>query len=379
MSDTKKPLQAPEIDLLGYDPYDGLNSPLFNSPRLSGSRLLKMAWIQLCKRSPINLRPLLGIPRVANPKGLALLILSHETRLNGGMEGLAPLVLEEVESRLWAMKDKQYGAWGYGFPWQNRSFFFPRGLSNTVVSSFVGRALLHRWLRTGNAIYLNHAEDIVHFFLHDLWRSQMEEGICLSYSALDRSQIINTSLLAAQFLCAFSHVKKHEQIDLLVPKLLQFALLTQKSDGSWPYGLAPNQKWIDSFHSGYNLCALHACMAEYPGEGLELALQKGCSFYENHFFGKNGEAFYYADQSGPVDIHSIAQAIITLKQLDRYFDNGKRLKDRVISWAMDHMWDEHRKTYAFQRHRYWTNRINYNRWSQAWMHYAHAVETSHAH
>ncbi|KAF0234977.1 MAG: hypothetical protein FD167_4634, partial [bacterium] len=54
----------------GYDPYDGLNSSLY--PLIPDSKILRIALIQLVKRSPINFRPLLGIEKGENPKALAL-------------------------------------------------------------------------------------------------------------------------------------------------------------------------------------------------------------------------------------------------------------------------------------------------------------------
>ena len=55
----------------GYDPYDGLNSPLVKALTLN-SKPLRIAATQLIKRSPVNVRPLLGIRKGLNPKGLAL-------------------------------------------------------------------------------------------------------------------------------------------------------------------------------------------------------------------------------------------------------------------------------------------------------------------
>ena len=48
--------------LAGYDPYDGLNSRLFQSLPLKQSRAARLAWIQFHKRSPVNLRPLVSVP-----------------------------------------------------------------------------------------------------------------------------------------------------------------------------------------------------------------------------------------------------------------------------------------------------------------------------
>src|SRR5687768_6402652 len=62
----------------GYDPYDGLNSKVFSSiPVISHNRWARLAWIQLFKRSPINLRSLLGISKSYNAKALGLFLAGY--------------------------------------------------------------------------------------------------------------------------------------------------------------------------------------------------------------------------------------------------------------------------------------------------------------
>src|SRR6476619_7566287 len=58
----------------GYDPYDALMSPLFRLPVFRSSRVIRIAGEQALKRSPINLRPLLRIPKGYNPVTLALVL-----------------------------------------------------------------------------------------------------------------------------------------------------------------------------------------------------------------------------------------------------------------------------------------------------------------
>src|SRR6266480_6487675 len=62
--------------LAGYDPYDGLNSRLFQATPFKRSRFARLAWTQFHKRSPINFRSLVGIPRERNAKGVALFALA---------------------------------------------------------------------------------------------------------------------------------------------------------------------------------------------------------------------------------------------------------------------------------------------------------------
>ena len=60
----------------GYDPYDALNSRIFRTLSLN-RRLLRIAFIQLMKKLPINLRPMLGIQKDYNPKGIGLFLWSY--------------------------------------------------------------------------------------------------------------------------------------------------------------------------------------------------------------------------------------------------------------------------------------------------------------
>src|SRR5882762_9453574 len=65
-----------ERDFAGYDPFDGLNSRLFQASPLKNSRTARLLWTQLCKRSPINFRALAKVPPERNAKGIALFALA---------------------------------------------------------------------------------------------------------------------------------------------------------------------------------------------------------------------------------------------------------------------------------------------------------------
>jgi hypothetical protein len=61
----------------GYDPYDALKSPLFRLPVLRSNKLIRFGAQQLVKRCPLNLRPLLRIPKGYNPVTLGLCIQGY--------------------------------------------------------------------------------------------------------------------------------------------------------------------------------------------------------------------------------------------------------------------------------------------------------------
>jgi len=95
-------------------------------------------------------------------------------------------------------------------------------------------------------------------------------------------------------------------------------------------------------------------------------VQRGLEFYRNNFFCENGAVKYYHDRLYPIDIHCVAQSIITLLTLKDVDSGNLPLAHSVLQWAMTHMWDD-RGFFYYRILRSHTNRISYMRWSQAWM------------
>ena len=59
-------------DWAGYDPYDALNSRCLNASPLIKIRFFRLAVTQALKHLPVNLRPLVLVPKGENPKACAL-------------------------------------------------------------------------------------------------------------------------------------------------------------------------------------------------------------------------------------------------------------------------------------------------------------------
>src|SRR5205085_12258515 len=78
------------------------------------------------------------------------------------------------------------------------------------------------------------------------------------------------------------------------------------------YGEAPRQGWVDNFHTGYNLTSLRALGHYLHTTEFEAPLRRGFAFYRQHFFQENGVVRYFHNRTYPIDIHCIAQSILTL-------------------------------------------------------------------
>ncbi|MBN2406500.1 MAG: hypothetical protein JXJ19_02275, partial [Elusimicrobia bacterium] len=158
-------------DYAGYSKFDALNSPCLEKC-FGGSFIGRLLVTQLVNRSYVNMRPMLGVRKSRNPKGIANFIksycnlsgLTREDRYADEAVSLAKWLLENASG-----KGKYSGlCWGYNFPWQSPGFFAPRHLPNCIVTCFCAEALICVYRLTGDRKYLVAAESAADFILNDL-------------------------------------------------------------------------------------------------------------------------------------------------------------------------------------------------------------------
>ena len=361
-------------DFAGYDPYDGLNSRLFQATPLKHSRAARLAWTQLFKRSPINFRRIAGVRRERNAKGIALFALAAlaDYRRTGTKE--AEIEARKLIDGLMSMSLKGFSglSWGYNFDWQARAFFAPRDTPMIVPTAFAARALVEASRDLDNEECLRFARTVCDFILNDLNRSEETSNeICFSYSPFDNARVFNASLLAAEVLAAVGAGTNEESLCDMAMRAARYVLRRQLADGSWAYGGESYQKWSDNFHTAFTLTSLSRIVesCESARAELEPALVRGYEFWMERFFLANGWPKYSSERVYPADIHSAAAAIVTLVELRGRIPNSVIFAEQIANWAIENLHDP-RGFFYYQRWRFHTNRIPYMRWSESWMAYA---------
>jgi len=351
----------------GYDPYDALNSRVFKALPFLNFKLARLALTQGVKRCPINLRPLLLVPKTPNPKGIAL-FLSSLTKLS--KIGIVDRDKEigGMVDRLLALRspDERYSCWGYNFDWQSRSVLVPKRTPNIICSTFAANALLDAYEQSPKSLWLDAAMSAADFILDVLfWRDGSSQA-CFSYTPLGRSEIHNANLFGAALLCRISRVTGQRKFIEPALDATRYSAGKQHDDGSWDYGESRSQRWIDNFHTGFNLVALRQ-IKQYAGTAeFDLAMRRGLEFYKDHFFREDGAPRYLHNATYPIDIHSVAQSVITLIELKDFAEGNIPLAHSVMNWGLRNMWDP-RGFFYFQKLPHYTVRIPFIRWSQAWM------------
>ena len=172
----------------GWDPYDGLNSWLIQKTFLCKSRIFRLAWIQLFKRNPINLRTIFGIKKEYNPKGLGLFLIGYCNLYSKTPQSHYLNKIEFLSSKLLELQSTGFSGacWGYNFDWQARAFYQPKFTPTVVATSFIVEALLKSYEITKNDKLLKTAVSSSKFILTDLNKTYDSNGnYILSYSPLD--------------------------------------------------------------------------------------------------------------------------------------------------------------------------------------------------
>ena len=358
----------------GWDPFDGLESRIFQATPLRHIAPVRVAWLQMVKRSPWNLRPLLRVPKGLNSKGLALLALAALSRYRATEESQHREQAAEILSLLTsqAIETADGAAFGYNFDWQSRAFFAPKGTPTIVPTAFAARAFLENYREAGDERDLEIPRKICRFIVTELQRPhETEDEGCFSYTPGDRSLIYNASLLAAETLAVVGAIDNNDEYLSFAAKAAKYVISQQGMRGEWAYGPKLRHAWIDNFHTAFILSSLLRIGDRVPSVRTEAdnAIARGFDFWITNFFTNEGAPKYFDTETYPIDIHSSAAAIVTLCDLAERDKRALPMAKKVTEWTIEEMWNAD-GFFAYQKTRSTVVNIPFIRWGQAWMAYA---------
>ncbi len=363
-----------ERDYMGHDPFDALNSRLFQATPFRRSRVARLVWTQFFKRSPINFRRLALVPIEENAKGTALFALAALADFRRLRTKEAEQHVRALLGRLQCLRQDSGlsgAAWGYNFDWQGRAFFAPQGTPTVVPTAFAARAYLEAARDLGDENYLHTARSVCDFILKDLPRShETEREVCWSYSPVDRTRVFNASLLAAETLASVGSLTGESELCQWAMRGARYVANRQRADGSWAYGAADFQSWADNFHTAFVLTSLARIREACPSTSeFDEPLRRGYEFWRGAFFLADGWPKYFHDRLYPADAHSAGAAVVALLELRGLDPLAFDLAQKIALWATRNLRSQ-RGFFHYQRRRLYTVRTPYMRWSQGWMLYA---------
>lgn len=351
----------------GYDPYDGLKSPLFKLPVLRSNKKIRFLSQQFIKRFPVNIRPVLGIKKGLNPVTLGLCVQGYTCLLKIFPERKAEW-LGKIDRLIDALEqciaEGYHGAcWGYDFDWEARYASIPAFQPTVVATGIISNALFQCYKETGNHKAFQLCESAAAFVLTDLNRTydDTQEGFCFSYSPFDRQAVFNASMKAARLLAQVYSVTKNESLKNTAREAVVFVMKHQREDGAWIYSTSKAGKWIDNYHTGYVLNCLKDYQTYTGDASFAKNLENGFQFYQSNFFLPDGHPKFYDNNPFPVDCTAAAQSVLTLTLFGRI-----EMAERTACFTIQNM-QRRDGAFYFRKYKMHTERCSFMRWSNAWM------------
>jgi rhamnogalacturonyl hydrolase YesR len=325
-------------DYKGYEPFDGLSSRF--RPLTFGNLFLDRLLLQLIRQSPINLRPLMGVKPQESTKGRGYMAAGYLIMLR--LTGEREYRLKAEKCLDWLIQNKAPGykelSWGNHFDFSSRGGSYSKHEPIIVWTALIGQAFLDGFEVLGENKYLEAAKSVCRWIL-SLPREKTETGTCISYLASQQSSIHNSNMLGAAMLARASKYIKDDAMLEVAREAMKYSCSRQQANGSWFYAEDPMNRWIDNFHTGYNLDSLR-CYIENTGNGAyEDNLKRGIFYYKEHFFETTGRPKYYHNRTYPVDSQCAAQAVETLSAICDYDRSAIDLALKVTTWTIKNMQD----------------------------------------
>lgn len=356
-------------DMKGYNKHDALNSPLLNA-LMGWSKWTRIFAIQGVMRFPVNLRPLLFVPKVFNPKGLSLFTTAY---LDLHVESGEQQYLDDAKTLLQLLMDNRSSGpwsgdcWGYAYPWQDLGFFAPAKMPNAVVSCFVAEGFLRAHQVTRDDAYLDVVGSTIRFLLDDLpVLKDTESELCVGYMPVPMSmRVMDVSILIASVTLQYANLRNDDRLKATGTRLLTYVLNQQTDYGAWFYTDPPGDSLIrhDNYHTGFILDALWRCMDASGDRSAMDKYEQGLDFYARELFNADGSPRWMSDCDFPHDIHGAANGIITFS---RHADRYPGLAERIANWTLENMYSKQGR-FFYQQTRWYRKRFTLLRWCNGWM------------
>ncbi len=359
-------------DFAGYSKFDALNSPLLSVLSLN-NKWLRLMYTQTVKQCPANIRPLLGVRKSRNPKGIALFTRAYLFlyEATGNQQ-----YLNEAESLLqWLLDNpslKQHNlCWGYNFTWQSTLFLQNMFEPNVNVTVFVGEALIHAYRVTKEEKYLEWARSVARFILNDipvLLEDENELAIAYVLRKVD-AVVLNNNALAGAFLIKLWKETGDEELRTTATKLITYTVNRRTEYYAWYYTHPKSKSSIthDNYHTGGILDALIEFFEETGDETFMEVYRKGLEYYRKHLFEPDGAPRWMNDRRYPYDIHGAAQGIITFAKAGRLENIYPEQAGKIAGWTHANLFRPETDDYAYRNGRFMKWNYSLMRWCNAWM------------
>ncbi|MWV40282.1 antibiotic ABC transporter permease [Natrialba sp. INN-245] len=362
-------------DYIGPDYGDGMSSQLLQSLPFE-NRVLNLVVQEVVKRTPVDVRPLLGVEHRRNYKGAALFAMANLNYHRLIREYDAPLepafdpIGEAGRLANWLVEERITGYSGFcGGHRHEMQHVHTKGVPSdpdVVSTTYAVRALLHA--ADLDPEYAELARTAPSFVIEDLNYREVPDGAKIDYhmNHPDDSYTLNAAALGAGMFVDLYERTGNEELRDRATKILDHVAANQTDVGGWPYRLPADASHLsmDSHHNGFIIESFQRYRDVVDEERYSETLEDALEFYRTELFELDGAPNFDESNAYPRDIHASTQGMLVFTR-----EGDLEFADRILRWVLANLQVEEGRFY-YRQFRHHTKRVTLMRWCQGWMAYA---------
>jgi hypothetical protein len=275
--------------------------------------------------------------------------------------------LEELERSRCRGFDE--ACWGYPFDWESRSGTIVAGtpLVTTVPYAYEAYALAHEL--TASPDHLRVMESIAAFTYNRIPVTELEDGSAAAgYTPSLRGTVVNASCYRGFLLASAGRRFERPDWTSEADRNIAFALASQRTDGSWPYGTASDDDFVDNFHTCLVLKNLVKFWRLTGRADVLESVERGYLFYRRSLLDARLQPIPFAVKPRLTlhrsDLYDYAEGINLAVLLHDVDPEAPEVLHSLLT-ALETDWSLSDGHFVTRRVLAGTNTVPYHRWAQA--------------
>jgi hypothetical protein len=316
---------------------------------LDRCRPLGIAWRQLFRLCPFNVRSLFGVESVEDPEATILLARAYG-KLHRVYGDIFRIPAEECWRRLLRLGQRDDGF--FAVPQRRKlrtlNYSTDEAEISPLLTAWAGSVFLERYTAGQEEESLSRTAQVAAYFLRHHPRDASDQGVYFYYTPHLSKKIFNASAEMSAFLVEYgvrAGVQEARDLGLQGTRLV---VREQNADGSWFYGDGCRGRYIDSFHTAFVLLALARVQHLVPDPSFATALTKGLHYYVSRLCRQHKDGLRpvrYDGRFWPMnstilqraDLRDCALAMILFCQLAEYDSRYPEMARDVLQWTVTQM------------------------------------------
>ncbi len=242
------------------------------------------------------LRKPLGIPKRVYPitvahHGLSCLQLYRKTGIDSFLQS-ARRDADWLVSL--AIPDAKGLCWGFPFVWVTNVGSIPPNQPAATQTAYAYDLFEGLWAITGEEEYLRRLLSVAKAVDEEYLNQSRPDGLVSTYHGRGYGDIVLNAICYRIHILANALKYGCEQFRPVVMGLIHYALSRQRWDGSWLYGEAPKNQFIDHYHTCFVIKNLARANRVLGLPEVSSAIGRGLGFYWEHLFDECGLPKPYA-------------------------------------------------------------------------------------